>query len=67
MDILFFMFGLFSSFTAFDILRAFVLEDIDSFYMLRFFNWLKKDRYLEKKIEETRYSIYLVFRRIGKM
>ncbi len=66
MDILFFMFCLFSSFIAYDILRAFVLEDIDSFCILRFLNWLKKDRYLEKKIKETRYFIYLVFCRIGK-
>lgn len=61
MGFLFFMFGLFSCFISFDILRVFVYKDIHSFCLLRFFDWLKKDRYLEKKLKDTSYSIDLIF------
>ena len=69
MEFSFFMFGLFFVVFLYEILKFFVEEDYHSFFVFRFFDWVEErayDRYLEKKIKETRYSIYLSFRCAGK-
>ncbi len=70
MFFLHFFIGLFFTYFSFDVLWHFVNEDKYSFLYFGFFDWLKMrayNKYLERKIKETRYSIHLVFRRIGKM